>query len=75
MPFTLAPIFTGLGGMGYAVIAALGGAFFLFLAWRGYSSAQESGGSYTDCFSIGAIDRAVTNTVRSCRAIIPGSSR
>jgi protoheme IX farnesyltransferase len=34
MPFTLAPIFTGLGGMGYAVIAALGGAFFLFLAWR-----------------------------------------
>ncbi|HRK63945.1 MAG TPA: heme o synthase [Terricaulis sp.] len=34
MPFVAAPVFTRLGGMAYALVAALGGAFFLFLAWR-----------------------------------------
>ncbi len=34
MPFVLAPAFTGLGGIAYAIAAAAGGAFFLFLAWR-----------------------------------------
>ncbi len=33
-PLTLAPVLTGLGGMIYGAIAALGGAFFVFLAWR-----------------------------------------
>jgi heme o synthase len=34
MPFVAAPAFTGLGGLGYAAVAASGGAFFLLLAWR-----------------------------------------
>ena len=34
VPFAIAPVFTGLGGVIYAAIAGVGGAFFLFLAWR-----------------------------------------
>jgi protoheme IX farnesyltransferase len=34
MPFVIAPAFTGLGGIAYSIVAACGGAFFLFLAWR-----------------------------------------
>jgi len=33
-PLGFAPVLTGLGGMLYAGVSALGGAFFLFLAWR-----------------------------------------
>ena len=33
-PLALAPVFTGLGGWVYGAIAALGGLFFVFLAWR-----------------------------------------
>ncbi|MBC7770403.1 MAG: protoheme IX farnesyltransferase [Phycisphaerales bacterium] len=33
-PVSLAPVFTGLVGWIYGAIAALGGAFFIFLAWR-----------------------------------------
>jgi protoheme IX farnesyltransferase len=33
-PLGLAPVLTGLGGVMYGAIAALGGAFFVFLAWR-----------------------------------------
>ncbi|MGH8431292.1 MAG: heme o synthase [Solimonas sp.] len=33
-PLALAPVLTGLGGPIYATLAALGGAFFIFLAWR-----------------------------------------
>ena len=33
-PLGVAPVFTGLGGMLYGAVAALGGAFFLFLAVR-----------------------------------------
>ncbi|WP_395645516.1 heme o synthase [Terricaulis sp.] len=33
-PLALAPVFTGLGGVVYGACAALGGAFFVFLAWR-----------------------------------------
>jgi len=33
-PLTLAPIFTGLGGVIYGAIAGVGSAFFVFLAWR-----------------------------------------
>ena len=34
MPFVIAPAFTGLGGLAYTAVAGVGGAFFLFLAWR-----------------------------------------
>lgn len=34
MPFVAAPAFTGLGGIAYAAVAGIGGAFFVFLAWR-----------------------------------------
>jgi protoheme IX farnesyltransferase len=33
-PLGFAPVLTGLGGPIYAAISALGGAFFVFLAWR-----------------------------------------
>jgi heme o synthase len=33
-PLGLAPVFTGLGGMIYGAIASVGGAFFVFLAFR-----------------------------------------
>ncbi len=33
-PLGFAPVLTGLGGVIYASVAAFGGAFFLFLAWR-----------------------------------------
>jgi heme o synthase len=33
-PLGVAPVLTGLGGPIYGAISALGGAFFLFLAWR-----------------------------------------
>ncbi|MBN8606533.1 MAG: heme o synthase [Caulobacterales bacterium] len=33
-PLAFAPVFTGLGGMIYAIVSALGGAFFVFLAFR-----------------------------------------
>jgi protoheme IX farnesyltransferase len=34
VPLAVAPVFTGLGGVIYGAIAGIGGAFFLFLAWR-----------------------------------------
>jgi protoheme IX farnesyltransferase len=38
IPVCLAPAFTGLGGVGYLAVSALGGAVFLLLAWRVFRS-------------------------------------
>jgi protoheme IX farnesyltransferase len=46
VPLTLAPVLTGLGGMIYAAIAALGGAFFLLLAWRVLRSRAGEGDAH-----------------------------
>ena len=48
MPFVIAPAFTGLGGLGYAIIAAAGGAFFLFLALRVLRSRAGEGDKAQD---------------------------
>ncbi len=42
-PLGFAPVLTGLGGPIYAAISALGGAFFVFLAWRVLRSAAGEG--------------------------------
>ncbi len=42
-PLGLAPVFTGLGGMIYGSIAAVGGAFFVFLAGRVLTSRAGEG--------------------------------
>jgi len=47
-PVGLAPVATGLGGVGYAAVAALGGAFFLFLAWRVLRSKAGEGDKAAD---------------------------
>jgi heme o synthase len=48
-PLCLAPAFTGLGGIAYLGVAALGGVVFLLLAWRLFRSrAGESGGQRND---------------------------
>ncbi len=38
MPFCLAPVATGLGGVAYLAVAGLGGLVFLLLAWRLFRS-------------------------------------
>jgi heme o synthase len=38
IPVCVAPAFTGLGGMAYLAVSALGGAVFLLLAWRLFRS-------------------------------------
>ncbi len=47
-PVGLAPVFTGLGGMIYAAIAALGGALFVFLAARVLRSRAGEGDAAED---------------------------
>jgi protoheme IX farnesyltransferase len=47
-PLGLAPAFTGLSGIVYTIVAALGGAFFLFLAWRVLSSRAGEGQASED---------------------------
>ncbi len=42
-PLGVAPVLTGLGGPIYGAIAALGGAFFIFLAWRVLKSDAGNG--------------------------------
>ena len=42
-PLAMAPVFTGLVGWVYGAIAALGGLFFLFLAWRVLRSTAGDG--------------------------------
>ncbi|PZO55928.1 MAG: protoheme IX farnesyltransferase [Alphaproteobacteria bacterium] len=42
-PLGVAPVLTGLGGPIYGAIAALGGAFFVFLAWRVLKSDAGNG--------------------------------
>jgi protoheme IX farnesyltransferase len=49
VPLCIVPAFTGLGGLTYLVVAALGGLMFLFLAWRVFKSrAGETGGQRND---------------------------
>jgi len=38
VPFAVAPVFTGLGGVSYGVISVVGGLAFIGLAWRLYRS-------------------------------------
>jgi len=47
-PLALAPVFTGLGGVGYGAVAALGGAFFVFLAFRVLRSRAGDGDKSQD---------------------------
>ncbi len=47
-PLALAPVLTGLGGVAYGAIAALGGAFFLFLAFRVLRSRAGDGDKSQD---------------------------
>jgi len=47
-PLALAPVFTGLGGVGYGAVAALGGAFFVFLAFRVLRSRAGDGDKSED---------------------------
>jgi protoheme IX farnesyltransferase len=47
-PLGLAPVLTGLGGPIYGAIAALGGAFFVFLAWRVLGSKAGEGDKLQD---------------------------
>jgi protoheme IX farnesyltransferase len=47
-PLGLAPVLTGLGGLAYATIASLGGAFFVFLAWRVWRSEAGQGDKLKD---------------------------
>jgi protoheme IX farnesyltransferase len=47
-PLGLAPAFTGLGGLIYAAIAALGGGVFLLLAWRVLRSRAGEGDGALD---------------------------
>jgi protoheme IX farnesyltransferase len=47
-PLGLAPLFTGLGGIVSAGVAALGGALFVFLAWRVLQSRAGEGDSHED---------------------------
>jgi protoheme IX farnesyltransferase len=44
----VAPVLTGLGSMIYAAVAALGGAFFVFLAWRVLTSRAGEGDKAQD---------------------------
>ncbi|KQW73151.1 protoheme IX farnesyltransferase [Phenylobacterium sp. Root77] len=49
VPLCIVPALTGLGGLTYLVVAALGGLMFLFLAWRVFKSrAGETGGQRND---------------------------
>ena len=49
VPLCIVPAFTGLGGMTYLAVAALGGLVFLMLAWRVFRSrAGETGGQRND---------------------------
>ncbi len=47
-PLGLAPVATGLGGIVYASVAALGGALFVFLAWRVLRSQAGEGEPHED---------------------------
>jgi protoheme IX farnesyltransferase len=47
-PLALAPVLTGLGGPIYGTLAALGGAFFVFLAWRVLRSRAGEGDAAED---------------------------
>jgi protoheme IX farnesyltransferase len=47
-PLVFAPVLTGLGGMIYAAVAALGGAFFVSLAWRVLTSRAGEGDKAQD---------------------------
>jgi protoheme IX farnesyltransferase len=47
-PLGLAPVLTGLGGMTYAIASGLGGALFLFLAWRVVRSRAGEGNANED---------------------------
>ena len=47
-PLGLAPMLTGLGGATYAAVASLGGAFFLFLAFRVWRSRAGEGDKAED---------------------------
>jgi protoheme IX farnesyltransferase len=47
-PLALAPVLTSLGGPVYAVLATLGGAFFIFLAWRVLRSRAGEGDAVED---------------------------
>jgi protoheme IX farnesyltransferase len=38
LPICIAPAFTGLGGLAYLAVSALGGLVFLLLAWRLFRS-------------------------------------
>ena len=44
MPLCQVPLFTGLGGLVYAAVAAPGGLLFLVLAWRLHKSHAGEGG-------------------------------
>ena len=46
VPICLAPVFTGLGGVAYLAVSALGGLMFLVLAWRVFRS--RAGDAHTD---------------------------
>jgi protoheme IX farnesyltransferase len=46
VPICLAPVFTGLGGVAYLAVSALGGLMFLVLAWRVFRS--RAGDTHTD---------------------------
>jgi len=51
-PLCLAPVLTGLGGIAYLAVAALGGLVFLLLAWRLFRShAGEAAGERNDVFA------------------------
>ncbi len=47
-PLGIAPVFTGLGGMTYAIASGLGGALFLLLAWRVLRSRAGEGNANED---------------------------
>jgi len=59
-PFALAPVFTGLGGILYGVVAALGGVLFLVLAFRIYNSRAGEAGSAEEgaLYAVRAGDKA-----------------
>ena len=59
-PFALAPVFTGLGGALYGGVSVLGGAAFLFLAWRIFNSRAGEAGSAEEgaLYAVRAGDKA-----------------
>ncbi|MEZ6023225.1 MAG: protoheme IX farnesyltransferase, partial [Hyphomonadaceae bacterium] len=47
-PLGFAPVLTGLGGWATGVVAGVGGAFFVYLAWRVFRSRAGEGDKAED---------------------------